>query len=246
MSEIQQIEYSHDQLAALEKVLSDVKVVIVDGGAGRGKTTLLRAGFERFQSQGHKPVLCAPTGKAARRVTQLTGIAAVTIHKLLEYGQPDLDEDTGKPVHATTPGRHIKRPLDYNVVFVDEAAMVDETLYRNLCDAIPRNGSGLLRMFGDANQLQPISAGPFGSPQTLSPFMRGLARKDCGATLTTMHRFGEGSSIAKNGDLIRQGRAPARYPDFRLHPTTEPTRTLHKLLDPTFGGLDARDRKSVV
>ena len=133
------------------------RIVPVTGAAGTGKTTILQNVYKTLKARGHQVVLCAPTGKAAKRIQEATGIRARTIHRLLEYPHPgERDEKTGKTLISTDPKRDRQNPIDFDVVLVDEYAMVSVEVHRNLIDALPHGG--IIRMFGDANQLQPIES----------------------------------------------------------------------------------------
>lgn len=199
------------------------RVVPITGQAGTGKTTLLKEVYHVLVDAGFSVVLCAPTGKAAKRIHEATGIHAVTIHRLLEYTHPgEVDEKTGKAIGWSYPRKTREVPLEYDVVLADEYAMVNYEVHRNLFDALPPGGS--IRVFGDINQLQPIESnkriarGP-------SPFMSLLKTFD-GITLTTIHRQGIGSGIVTNGDLIRKGFSPRRLDDFTIQITANPVTTL--------------------
>ncbi len=150
------IDLDETQLAAVERCCDlTQRVVPVTGAAGTGKTTILQNVYRRLYKQGREVVLCAPTGKAAKRITEATGIQACTIHRLLEYPFPgERDQTTGKALVSTDPKKDRNNPLNYMVVLCDEYAMVSVEVHRNLLDALP-NGA-VIRMFGDANKLQPI------------------------------------------------------------------------------------------
>ena len=111
--------------------------------------------------------IAAPTGKAARRIREATGYPATTIHKLLEFNRPDVDEETGEATSVSgTYHVHAANPLDLDVVIVDEYAMVSTALHRDLVAAIP--SGGCLRTFGDVRQLPPIENNDLADPT--SPF----------------------------------------------------------------------------
>ena len=86
-----------------------------------------------------KVVLCAPTGRAAKRIYELTGIKAKTIHKLLEFPEPDDEDENGKPI-PPDPRRNRERPFYERVVYVDESSMLSQQLYDQLMAALPTNG----------------------------------------------------------------------------------------------------------
>ena len=199
------------------------RVVAVTGAAGTGKTTILQNVYRALYAQGRAVVLCAPTGKAAKRITEATGIAAVTIHRLLEYPYPgEIDEKTGKALVSTDPKRDRNTPLDQLVVLCDEYAMVSVEVHRNLFDALP-NG-GVIRMFGDANQLQPIESNKRLQQQP-SSFLKMLDKFD-GIKLQTIHRQAGDSNIISNGQRIINGTMPLRREDFVLKITDHPVETV--------------------
>lgn len=194
------------------------RITYVTGPAGTGKTTIMKQVYNAFVDAGYSVALCAPTGKAARRISEATGIEACTIHRLLEYPHPgERDAKTGKPLRTTEPKRDSSNPLEYQVVLADEYAMVPTDVHRNLVDALPRGG--LLRCFGDINQLAPIEKGKIDQqPDYKSPFTSIIDKFD-GVRLTNIHRQGEGSGIVHNAALILLGRIPVRKDDFTMHVT---------------------------
>lgn len=185
------------------------RLVSVSGPAGSGKTTLIRKAHEHFVRLGIPVALAAPTGKAARRIKEATGIDAVTIHKLLEYNRPgERDAETGKALDTTRPKRDRITPLFEKVIFVDEYAMVNHELHNNLLAALP--SGGCLRAFGDISQLPPIedyrvtnNAGATAD----TPFEKLIKRPDS-VVLDKVYRQGEGSAILQAADKIRRGHVP--------------------------------------
>jgi len=213
------------------------RIVPITGAAGTGKTTIIREVYTTLTDAGYDVVLCAPTGKAAKRIQEATGIPAQTIHRLLEYPRPGERDDNGDVLVQSDPrrGKHIKqwdpeereyyyadRPIPYKVVLADEYAMVNRELHRNLIDALPPGGR--LCMFGDVNQLRPIEQGKYRADAE-SPFQAGLRRFN-GTVLTTVHRTTEGSGIAINGERILLGRVPLRRDDFVMRVTEQPVNAL--------------------
>ena len=192
------------------------RIVGITGQAGTGKTTIMKQVYNAFTEAGYQVALAAPTGKAARRIAEATGIPAQTIHRLLEFTHPgDPDEKTGKPIGFSQPRRHEKNQLWYDVVLVDEYSMVNTKLNRQLIDAM--KAGSLLRMFGDANQLPPIedfvvTSSPL--PE-LSPFKRYL-RDFPSVTLKNIYRQGEGSDIVRNAHRILHKMCPQNSEDFRV------------------------------
>lgn len=227
------MEFDASQNRAIALCCSDSRIIAVSGAAGYGKTTIMREVYKLLSEKGYSCVMCAPTGKAARRITQATGIPAKTIHRMLEFPAPyDIDEKTGKPATPGMPTRNRIRPLDENCVLIDEAPMVSSHLMRQIYEALPTGG--IVRMFGDMNQLPPIA-----DKERVAPFWEVLHKKrTCfdgtqithGAILTTNHRQNDGSGIITNSRVIIEGRYPKKYDDFRLYTTTNHTTTLKKLL----------------
>lgn len=135
-------------------VLSAIKngASIITGGPGTGKTTTIRTLIEFFDSEGYDIALAAPTGRAAKRMTEATGYEAKTLHRLLELSG-SLSED-GKSAGFE---RNEDNPIEADAVIVDEMSMVDVFLFRALLRAIP-TGARLI-MVGDANQLPSVGPG---------------------------------------------------------------------------------------
>jgi len=200
------------------------RIVPVTGVAGTGKTTIMREVYNKLREGGYGVVLCAPTGKAAKRIQEATGIPAQTIHRLLEYPHPgERDAETGKALSTTDPKRDKRNPLWHHVVLADEYAMVNREIHRNLIDALPPGGR--ICMFGDVNQLKPIEQGRLQMME--SPFEAALRKFD-GVVLTQIHRQADGSTITTNGARILAGRMPLRAPDFDMRFTTEPVHTVEQ------------------
>ncbi len=124
-------------------------MLILTGGPGTGKTTTLNGIIKLFESDGLNVVLTAPTGRAAKRMSEITGKQAKTIHRLLEV---EWDKN-GVPYFA----RNLKNPIKADALIVDELSMVDVTLFSDLVHALPL-GCRLI-MVGDSNQLPAVGAG---------------------------------------------------------------------------------------
>lgn len=139
------INLSAEQLQVLEKVFSH-RIAIITGGPGTGKTTLLRSISTVFQTQGRRLLMAAPTGRAARRLSEVTRRKASTIHRLLGYSFTD----SGLM-------RNRDNPLDADAVIIDEASMVDTVLMYNLLAAVPL--SARLVLVGDVSQLPSVGPG---------------------------------------------------------------------------------------
>lgn len=139
------LNLSAEQLQVLERVFSH-RIAIITGGPGTGKTTLLRSISTVFRAQGRRLQLAAPTGRAARRLAEVTRMKATTIHRLLGYNF----SDNGFM-------RNRDNPLDTDAVIIDEASMVDTVLMHDLMAAIPL--SARLILVGDVFQLPSVGPG---------------------------------------------------------------------------------------
>lgn len=144
------IEYADLQKRAVSSAL-DQPVFILTGGPGTGKTTALNGIITLMEHQGLKVALAAPTGRAAQRMTEVTGRDAQTIHRLLEvdFRSPDSE--------ATLFKRNEKNPLRVDVVILDEVSMVDTRIMYSLLKALPLNCR--LILVGDPDQLPSVGAG---------------------------------------------------------------------------------------
>ena len=224
----QEFDFDETQLTAIGECCDTSKrIVAVTGQAGTGKTTILQNVYDNLTARGFKVVLCAPTGKAAKRITEATSIPASTIHRLLEYPFPgERDPKTGKALSTSDPKRDRQYPLEYNVVLCDEYAMVSVEIHRNLLNALPRGGA--IRMFGDANQLQPIESIP-SLKRKPSMFLEMLEEWN-GITLESIHRQANDSDIITNGNRIIAGNMPKRTDDFNLIITKKPVHAVHDFI----------------
>ncbi|MGM9584010.1 MAG: ATP-dependent RecD-like DNA helicase [Faecousia sp.] len=146
------IDYSEEQTCAIREAATS-GLLLITGGPGTGKTTILNGILELFGRMQLRTLLAAPTGRAAKRLTEVTGEDASTIHRLLEAG---IDPATGKMFFA----RDEENPLKCDAVIVDEMSMVDVELLHSLLQAIP--GGKRLILVGDPDQLPPVGPGfPF-------------------------------------------------------------------------------------
>ncbi len=223
------LELSPSQRSAVTLVLSS-KVSIITGGPGVGKTTLLRAILSVLRREKVPVALCAPTGRAAKRLSESTGIEAKTIHRLLEFDPKAFDFRRGRG-----------NPLEASFVVVDETSMVDVVLMQKLVAAIPDKAAVVF--VGDVDQLPSVGPGA-----VLSDMI------DSGALptvrLTEIFRQAAESMIIVNAHRINQGEMPLTaegdaLTDFYLVPAASPEELHSKLMQlvteriPKRFGLDA-------
>ncbi|MBQ7406366.1 MAG: ATP-dependent RecD-like DNA helicase [Clostridia bacterium] len=184
------IEYEALQRKAIFTAL-DGGIMILTGGPGTGKTTVVKAMLSIFESLGQKTVLCAPTGRAAKRMSAATGAEAKTIHRMLEMERSEAEEMRFN--------RNERAPLDESVVIVDEASMIDLHLFEALLRAL-RRGSRLI-LIGDASQLPSVGAG-----NVLADLIR--SEKIPTVRLSEIFRQSEKSLIVTNAHKINEGKMP--------------------------------------
>ena len=144
------IELSEKQREAVVAIQNH-NVCVITGGPGTGKTTIIKTIIELYKQEEKKVVLCAPTGRAAKRMTETTGEEAKTLHRLLEIGKANSDD-----MQNMDPNVEVA-PLDADVVIVDEVSMVDIFLMNYLLQAIYK-GTKLI-LVGDSNQLPSVGPG---------------------------------------------------------------------------------------
>lgn len=141
----EKIELSENQCEAL-KLAVQAKVMVITGGPGVGKTTLVNSIIQVLRAKKQSVVLCAPTGRAAKRLSETTGLEAKTIHRLLRF-----NPGTGGFVHKE------ENPLEGDVFIIDESSMIDQVLAQQFLDAIPQRAAVIL--VGDADQLPSVGPG---------------------------------------------------------------------------------------
>ena len=220
------------------------RVAGVTGPAGSGKTTILKKAYNEIQDAGYQVGLAAPTGKAAKRIYEVTGIEAMTNHRLLEYTHPgDPDPKTGKPAQFSYPRRTRQHPLDLDVLFVDEYAMVNNELHRSLFDAL-RPGA-CIRVFGDNNQLPPIEEDK--RLELLPSSFIQLLDKFPSVRLETIHRQGKDSGILLNLQQVLRGRMPTRNDQWSMHFTDTPVDALRDYIHVSMAkGIDFTDPRNQI
>lgn len=164
------------------------KIVIITGGPGTGKTTIIRGALHLWSHRGARILLAAPTGRAARRLAESTGQSASTIHRMLEYNHD-----------AQRFSRNRARPLKCDLLVIDEASMIDIELMSSLLEALPLHTH--LIFVGDVDQLPAVGPGLV---------LHDLIESECFRTicLKEIYRQQEGSLISINAQKINRGEMP--------------------------------------
>ncbi len=204
LAERRGIDLSPQQRAAVRTALTS-PVMLLTGGPGTGKTTSLRALVLLLRARGYRPLLAAPTGRAARRLSEATGIEARTIHRLLEYS-PD-----------GTFRRNADNPLACDLLVIDEASMLDVVLANQLLKATPLNAHVVI--VGDADQLPSVGPG-----RVLGDLIdSGIVPR---IHLNAIFRQAAGSGIAANARRINDGLLPewGGHDDFYFFAAETPER----------------------
>ncbi len=205
-------ELAESQQRAVREALRQ-RLLIITGGPGVGKTTILRSILLILQSKQVKLVLAAPTGRAAKRLTESTGLEAKTLHRLLEF------QGDGQW------GRHRGKPLVGDLFVIDEASMIDAPLMAQLLSALPQ-GAHLL-IVGDADQLPSVGPG-----MVLHDLIASGA-VPC-VKLTEIFRQAASSRIITSAHAINRGQVPdlkpSRASDFFFLEATEPEEIKHTLV----------------
>jgi exodeoxyribonuclease V alpha subunit len=190
------------------------KLLVVTGGPGVGKSTIVKGILEIFAAKGQRCALCAPTGRAARRLAETTGREAKTIHRLLEF-EPALG--------GFKRDRH--HPLDIDLLVVDEASMVDVVLMNRLLQAVPQWACVVL--VGDVDQLPSVGPGAVLADVIASgavPVVR----------LTEIFRQASASGIVRAAHAVNQGELPESCPpgqgDFYVVEADTPEAILSKII----------------
>ena len=185
------ISYSQEQQQAI-RAAAGSGVLLITGGPGTGKTTILNGILALMGQMGKRCLLAAPTGRAAKRLSEVTGQDASTIHRLLEA---TMDPHTGELFFA----RDEDNPLKADTVIVDEMSMVDVELLYALLRAVPQNKQ--LILVGDADQLPPVGPG--------FPFSDMLRSNQLPTVrLTQIFRQAQQSLIVMNAHRVNQGQMP--------------------------------------
>ena len=206
------IEYDEVQLAAIRQAVTS-KVMVLTGGPGTGKTTTTQGIIAALKKAGLRVLLAAPTGRAAKRMSEATGMEAKTIHRLLEYNPQDGYK------------RNDENPLEGDALIVDECSMIDILLMNNLLKAVP---VGMRLVFvGDIDQLPSVGAG-----NVLRDIID--SQRIPVVRLVRIFRQAQKSRIVMNAHTINQGRFPdtsnGRDTDFFFMREDDPERAAETIV----------------
>jgi len=206
------IELGEEQKQALKSACSE-KVHIITGGPGTGKSTMIRAILAHFNNAPRRVLFAAPTGKAAKRMTEVTGHYAQTMHALLEF-------DGASRAFR----RNEKEPLDAELIVIDEASMIDTRLmYQFLC-AVPSHAR--LILVGDVDQLPSVGAGNI---------LQDLIHELPASHLRQIFRQARASNIVVNAHRVNEGQFPflknRKTSDFFFLEEEEPQKAAQMIVD---------------
>ena len=202
------MQYDEIQMQAIQEAVTS-KVLVLTGGPGTGKTTTTLGIITAFADAGAKILLAAPTGRAAKRLSEATGREAKTIHRLLEFKPPEGYQ------------RNEEKPLEGDVLIVDECSMIDIMLMYNLLKAVP--DSMTLILVGDIDQLPSVGAGNV---------LRDIIESDCVPVvrLKRIFRQAQKSRIIMNAHRINEGQMPdlsnGRTSDFFFMEEEDPEKAV--------------------
>jgi exodeoxyribonuclease V alpha subunit len=226
------IELSEEQRRAVQAALTN-KVTVLTGGPGTGKTVTVRTVIAALEAMRRQYALCAPTGRAAKRLSEATERPAKTVHRLLEYS----------PQHGFQ--RNAERPLEVDCLIVDEASMLDLLLTNRLLKAVDPAAHVLL--VGDVDQLPSVGAGDI---------LRDIiaSHRPAVVRLTEIFRQAADSGIVVNAHRINRGQFPVvnEFDDFYFFSKEDPQAAAELLVDvverriPRKFGLDALDEVQVM
>jgi exodeoxyribonuclease V alpha subunit len=190
--EQQRIQLADEQKEAVRKAATS-KLLVVTGGPGTGKTTLVNGIIRILEKKGRRILLAAPTGRAAKRMTETTGREAKTIHRLLEFNPKKFGFD-----------RDASNPLDADIVILDEASMIDIVLAYNVFKALPLHAQ--LVLVGDIDQLPSVGPGSV---------LGDIIRSGVADVVRLRHIFRQGSEsfIVVNAHRVNQGLMPELPPE---------------------------------
>ncbi|MGO9377149.1 MAG: ATP-dependent RecD-like DNA helicase [Dissulfurispiraceae bacterium] len=210
------IELAENQKQAVREAI-DKKVIVITGGPGTGKTTIINSIIKIYIKLGQRVLLSAPTGRAAKRMSEATGYDSKTIHRLLEFSP----KEGGFK-------RDEKNPLDADLIVIDETSMVDTLLMYQFLKAIPKDAT--LIMVGDVDQLPSVGAGSV---------LKDIINSGCIPTvrLNEIFRQAKESLIIINAHRVNNGQMPTvevsgdSIQDFYFFIIEEPENVAEKIIE---------------
>lgn len=214
-----QIQLAQKQKEAIKACLHH-GILVLTGGPGTGKTTVIKGILSILKAQGLKIRLAAPTGRAAKRLSETTGQKALTIHRLLEAN--NLAQDDNLQLGFS---KDIDDQLDADVIILDEVSMVDIVLMHHFLNAVP-DGCRII-LVGDTDQLPAVGPG-----SVLKDIIR--SQKIPAIRLDEIFRQAQTSMIIQNAHIINAGRLPdlrKQYSDFVFYELNDDTSITQKILD---------------
>lgn len=214
-----QIQLAQKQKEAIKACLHH-GVLVLTGGPGTGKTTVIKGILSILKAQGLKIRLAAPTGRAAKRLSETTGQKALTIHRLLEAN--NLAQDDNLQLGFS---KDIDDQLDADVIILDEVSMVDIVLMHHFLNAVP-DGCRII-LVGDTDQLPAVGPG-----SVLKDIIR--SQKVPAIRLDEIFRQAQTSMIIQNAHIINAGKLPdlrKQYSDFVFYELNDDTSITQKILD---------------
>jgi exodeoxyribonuclease V alpha subunit len=207
------ITYDEVQLEAIRTAVMS-KFMVLTGGPGTGKTTTTLGIIQAFQASGLRVLCAAPTGRAAKRMSEATGMEAKTIHRLLEFKPPQGYQ------------RNADNPLEGDVLILDECSMIDIILMHNLLKAVPDDMTVI--MVGDTDQLPSVGAGNVLNDIIASEVVSVVR-------LRRIFRQAQGSRIIMNAHRINQGKGiditNGKTSDFFFIESTTPESAVKQIID---------------
>ncbi|MBZ0156207.1 MAG: ATP-dependent RecD-like DNA helicase [Alphaproteobacteria bacterium] len=210
------ITLAENQAKAVQEALRH-KVMVITGGPGTGKTTIIKSIVKIYGRLGQKILLAAPTGRASKRMTEATGLEAKTLHRLLEFSP----QEGGFK-------RNEQNPLEVDLIVIDETSMVDTILMHHFLKAVPIRATVLL--VGDVDQLPSVGAGNVLKDVIASGVIPTV-------TLNEIFRQSKESLIIVNAHRVNKGEMPhlrfeaGTSPDFYFFEVEEPEKILDKVID---------------
>jgi len=211
------LQLSHEQLAVLQEILA-FRIAVVTGGPGTGKTTLIRSLTAILGTLGQRVLLAAPTGRAARRLAEITHRKAETIHKLLRYNMTSGEFEKNRD-----------DPLEADALIIDEASMIDTYLMYHLLQALPL--TSMIVLVGDVYQLPSVGPG-----NVLGDLIRSGRIKTF--ELREIFRQAGESAIITNAHQIRKGRwidrtdacDLSKLSEFNFHEEPQPAKVVELIV----------------